>query len=221
MMKKIILTLLAAGSVAAVNAQSGSWLLYGNLDLNFYHQKDATLETQQYGSINPGIGYQFNDNWTVGLAGGFSILSTKDTTGAHTTKRFNTTQFNVGPFVRYTQPLSEIFAFYTQLEGGFLTGNTKFDNTDLPGYKYSGFYARLTPAIGVNVHNGFALNFGIGGIGYTSQKVKDASNSSSSFALTFGQQVNIGVSKNFGGHKAADKKHTGKKHLKHDEMNDE
>jgi len=200
-MKKFILALLAAGSAMCANAQSGSWLLYGNVNFDLYHLKDGVPETKQFGSVMPGLGYQFNDNWTVGLSGGYALLSIKDTTGV-TDKRWNTSEFRVGPFVRYTKNISPLFSFYTQLDLGYLGGKMTFDNDELPGSKFSGFYAGLTPAVMVHVHNGFALNFGFGGLGFTSRKFDGADNASSDFGLTFGQQINVGVSKNFGGHKA-------------------
>lgn len=197
-MKKLILTLLAASSIMFANAQSGSWLLYGNIDFNLYHLKEGSPETQQLGSIMPGLGYQFNENWTVGLAGGYALLSTKD---AGTDKRLNASEFRIGAFARYTKNISPLFSFYTQLDAGYLGGNTTFDKEDLPGEKFNGFYAMLTPAVMVHVHNGFALNFGFGGLGYTSRKYDGADNANTNFGLTFGKQISIGVSKNFGGHK--------------------
>jgi hypothetical protein len=197
-MKKLILALLAAGSAMCANAQSGSWLLYGNVNFDLYHLKDASPETKQIGSIMPGVGYQFNENWTVGLAGGYALLSTKE---ANSDKRLNASEFRVGPFLRYTKNISPLFSCYTQLDLGYLGGKTAYDGTELPGTKFNGFYAGITPAIMVHVHNGFALNFGFGGLSYASRKFDGADNANSDFKFTFGQQVNIGVSKNFGGHK--------------------
>ncbi len=56
----------------------------------------------------------------------------------------------------------------------------------------------ITPSLAINVHNGLALNFGIGGIGFRTVSYDIAPTTMSSFMFTFGQQVNIGISKNFG-----------------------
>jgi hypothetical protein len=60
----------------------------------------------------------------------------------------------------------------------------------------NGFYAKLTPAVGVNIIDGFALNFGFGGIEFETMKVSGAASSNTSFDLTWGTQFNIGGSKN-------------------------
>ncbi len=57
------------------------------------------------------------------------------------------------------------------------------------------------PAIGVNVKNGFMLNFAFGGLSYSTTKYEDASSTSSILDFTFGKQMSIGISKNIGGHK--------------------
>lgn len=174
-------------SVAA-KAQSGSILLYGNV--NAGSSKSAADVKSSNFTINPGIGYQFNDNWTVGANLGFGTAKTGDLT--------KTNQFAAGPFVRYTENLSNTFAIYTQLQGGFSSSKTTTGNVEV---KSNGFNVGLFPAVFVNVNKNFGLNLSFGGLDFTSSKIKDASNSSNSFNFTFGQSVNIGISKNFGGKK--------------------
>ncbi len=196
-MKKLILALLATGAIVSANAQSGSILLYGNAGVTSI--TDASKNNNFNWNVNPGIGYQFNNNWTVGLNFGFGETSRKD---SGSTIRTTVNNYNVGPFVRYSHSIagSNIFSFYAQLDLGYM--GTYTTSGSLPSYnKATGFGAGLTPAISANVCHGFALNFGFGGIGFNSMKADGASNSTSTFNFTLGQQVNIGVSKNFGGHK--------------------
>ena len=65
--------------------------------------------------------------------------------------------------------------------------------------KYSGFGANLYPAVSIAVGNWFGMNFSFGGLGYSTMKANTSgANASSSFAFTFGQTANIGISKYFG-----------------------
>jgi hypothetical protein len=199
-MKRILLAgIIMAGTALTAAAQKGSILLYG--DLAFASNKNSAETKYTSFEINPGIGYQFNNNWTAGLDLG---LSTNKTTPAGTTPTITkSNQFNVGPFVRYTQPLVGPFSFFGQLNASYLSGKTKSETgTISTESKYDGMAVNVFPAIQVNVKNNFALNFNFGGIGYQTTKNKAAgSKSNSSFGLTFGQFMNIGISKNFGGKK--------------------
>jgi hypothetical protein len=190
-MKKVFLAILVLSSLAkTTNAQKGSILLYGNLGIT--STKDEAGDKTSNFAIMPGVGYQFNDKWTAGLNIGVGSTSTTPNGGSSTT----TTSFNVGPFLRYTKPLSNIFSVYGQLDLGFTS--TSFPS---PEPSASGFAASVWPAISINVNNGLALNFAFGAISYssTSTTVSGTSFSSNSFGISFGSGASFGVSKNFGG----------------------
>ena len=103
-MKRVLIAAIALASFTQVaNAQAGSILLYG--DLNVSTGKTAGESSYSSLSINPGVGYQFNDNWTAGLQ--FGIGSTSDEIGT-TGNKDKTSEFNVGPFIRYTKKLGDI-----------------------------------------------------------------------------------------------------------------
>ena len=55
-MKKLILALIAAGSMATANAQSNSILLYGDLGLQTVRMQNLDKTTNW--NASPGIGYQ-------------------------------------------------------------------------------------------------------------------------------------------------------------------
>ncbi|MGC4102525.1 outer membrane beta-barrel protein [Ferruginibacter sp.] len=192
-MKKVFVAALSLVLLTqAVNAQKGSVLLYGNLAVK--SDKDASNSKSSSYSVTPGIGYQFADEWTAGI--NLGINGSKDEIG--TSGNYNKTSgFLAGPFVRYTKSLGSIFSIFGH--ANFNYSSTKYKPFVGTSTTVNGFDINLFPAVGVNVSNGFALNFGFGGIDYTTAKADvSGANSSSSFSLTFGQQVNVGISKNFG-----------------------
>jgi len=197
-MKKVILAALILLSLAkTTNAQQGSILLYGNLGFSSTSSTEGSNTTKGTNfSIMPGVGYQFNDKWTTGLNIGIISNSTTPNGGTSST----TSTFNIGPFLRYTKPLSNIFSVYGQLDLGYTsTSYPTVDGVSTPSL--SGFAASVWPAIAINVNNGFALNFAFGAISYSSnsQTVSGTKNSSNSFGISFGSGASFGVSKNFGG----------------------
>ncbi len=195
MKKTILLLMLMAGITTAALAQEGSVLVYGNAGLS--SNKNANDSKSSSYSIRPGIGYQFSENWTAGLS--FGVDGSRSELG--TTGNFNKINgFSVGPFVRYTHKISDLFSLFGQADVNY--NSSKFTPFGNPSTTVNGFNVGIIPAVQMNVKNGFALNFGFGGIEYGSSKVDaPGANSSNSFNLTFGQQVNFGISKNFGGKK--------------------
>ncbi len=208
-MKKLFLSALLTGLAATfMYAQPNSVLVYGALGLTS-EKTDQDNKHISFG-FNPGIGYQFDKHWTVGLTGSFNTIRQRRNTQRDWDFR-NT--YSAGVFVRHSFPINKIFFLFSQLEGGYLgsaDGNTGVNAT----VNSNGFYASLTPAIGISVAHGLALNFGFGGINYETVKLSGATKSNSVFELTWGTQFNIGVSKNLycGGKKYRRHKH---KYMQH------
>ncbi len=179
-MKKVIFGLLfTLTGMVGVQAQRNTLLMYGNAD--FDSQKTGDARTNSF-NFSPGVGYQWNDNWTGGLnlsVGNARTLTTEVST------------FSVGPFIRYAQPLNDIFAVYGQLNTNYVSG--KAGNVNV-----SGFGASLIPAIGVNLKNSFALNFTFGSLNFSSVKADGAADATTDFGLSFGSGAGFGISKNFG-----------------------
>jgi len=194
-MKKLILALLAVGTIATSNAQSGSILLYGNVGINTV--KDSSNFHRTTWNASPGVGYQFNDFWTVGLNLNWAQYATKDASGDKNT----TNNYYVGPFIRYAHAIgkSNIFSWYTQADVQYQGGYSTHEG-DPATAKHTGFYADIFPAIGVAIGHGMALNFSVGGLDYSSDKYDGVANPTHSFGFTFGHEVNIGISKNFNCH---------------------
>lgn len=201
-MKKLILALLATGAFVSANAQAGSILLYGNAGYSSVNDTAKAQNNTRNWNVNPGIGYQINSCLTVGLNFGFGEQTYKTNLPGTAGDRTVMNHYNVGIFARCSHAImgSKIFSAYGQLDLSYMGGYTT--RGSVPSYdKYTGFGGDLYPAIGVNCGHGVALNFGIGGLGYSSTTYTGHSTAATSFNVTFGQQANIGVSKNFGGHK--------------------
>ena len=175
-MKKLLVAF-ALFVVTMSNAQKGSMLLGGNV--GFTSEKIGASKAENF-EFSPKIGYQFTDNWTAGVEG--SIMTIK-TTGFEKSEKYK-----IGGFVRYAKPLSEIFAVYADLGAGY-------QNASLNNAK--GMYASLTPALFINMKNGFGLNFSIGGIHYDNLDGKNDPRQET-IGFDFGKTFNIGISKNFG-----------------------
>lgn len=174
----------------AANAQANSVLVFGQMGIG---SKKTDNDTKTWHlDLNPGIGYQFNDNWTLGITGSFGTSRTRPN-GVRDWAYTNT--YSAGVFMRYTMPVGKFFAFYNQLEAGYIgrsVGNTGLNATT----NYNGFRANLTPAVAIMVHDGFALNFAFGGVDFSTIKRAGTTNATTNFDLTWGTQFNIGVSKN-------------------------
>lgn len=233
-MKKLILALLAVATVGSASAQKNSILVYGNAGVNWAKTDNGAASTNEGTdwNITPGVGFQFNNHLTVGLQGGYG--SNKNVATAPLSKITNTDrEWQAGAFFRYTQSLNPTFNFWTQLDLGYISGKGSAETitTNISGATsvvstsdmYNGFQAMLTPAIGVNVHKGLALNFGIGGLGYRTVSYDKAPTTMNNFVVTFGQQFNVGISKNFGCNCSKSRGHRepGMEHRKHKKMTDE
>jgi hypothetical protein len=181
-MKKVLMIVMLAFPGITAQAQSNSLLVYGNLEINS-SKSGAGVKTNKF-AFSPAVGYQWNDHWT----GGVNLRTETWKEGAPKVK---TTSLGAGPFVRYAYPLSDIFAVYGQLNANYFSGKTA-------GVKSAGFESTLFPAIGVNLKNGFALNFTFGSLSFVSTKIKGQSDNDNAFGLNFGSGAGFGISKNFG-----------------------
>lgn len=204
-MKKTLLVLIVlTGLTKITNAQKGSTLLYGNFGFtsstNFYGESLNSY------TVNPGIGFQLNDNWTAGLnisVGGTSQEEGTGNTNIPSGNYDKTSFFNIGPFLRRSYSISNIFSIYGQLEVNYLSGT--ISPYLLNSGSYNGFGAGFFPALGINIKNGFAFNLSFGGISYQTKSYKGdyytsagVTNSANQFAVTFGSGASFGISKNFG-----------------------
>jgi hypothetical protein len=174
-MKKLLLV--AALFIAAItNAQKGSLLLGGNV--GFQSEKIGDSKSNNF-EFSPKAGYQFSERWTIGVEG--SIANT-DVAGFGKTEKYK-----IGAFTRYSVPLSELFSVYADLGAGYQTSSVN---------DAKGMYAKLTPALFINMKRGFGLNFSIGGLNYDNLDGKNDPRQER-MGFDFGKTLNIGISKNF------------------------
>ncbi|MDA6072579.1 porin family protein [Flavobacterium sp. AC] len=200
-MKKMLL-ILALAMFSFANAQKGTVLVGGNIGYSS-ENIDQEVESRKSNlfSFSPKVGYQFHDNWTVGVEFGLSSskssLSLLNNNLGESESKFNT--LKVGAFLRYTIPLSETFSVFADLGVGFQNQKDKSYNTGalVSTSKADGIYAGITPSLFINMKKGFGLNFSIGGLGYETLSFDTSDTNVRTFYFNFGKTVNIGVSKNF------------------------
>ena len=206
-MKKIFI-ILALAMVSFANAQKGTILLAGSVGVDGTKNTVGTTENKTTTfNFSPKVGYQFTDNWTLGIEasieGSKGETSTVNGGGILVTSTTKNTGMKVGPFVRYTKPLSEMFSAYVDMGIGFNSGKTTVESPVPPfgtvttTQKGNGVYVGVTPAIFINVKKNFGLNFSIGGLGYETFNLSNNQGDNNRFYVNFGQTVNIGISKNF------------------------
>jgi hypothetical protein len=192
-MKKLFATLFLFSIMESGRAQKGSALLFGNLGYGSRTSSSNVKESNYY--FWPGLGYQFNPHWTSGVSMQFSAQKIEVSAG-HDRSR----DFQVGPFIRYNHTLGPIFSFFSQANLSYLTA--VYLPADQAKIRQSGFEGYLYPAIAMSVKKGWALNFSFGGIRYRTSKydMPDLPESRS-FNVDFGNHLEAGISKNFGGKK--------------------
>lgn len=195
-MKKSLL-ILALTVFSFANAQKGTILVLGNVGYSSQNS-NSSGGSPDYKSFNfsPKVGYQYNDNWTVGVES--SIANSKQT---YISGEYKSNNFSVGGFVRYMKPIAGIFSAYADLGTGYHNAEqTQFNggiNPFTSEIKGNGFYVGVTPALLLNINKGFGLNFNLGSIGYSTLNYSNPGNDTRNFNFSFGQAFSIGISKNF------------------------
>ncbi|MCP9749358.1 porin family protein [Ferruginibacter sp. HRS2-29] len=197
-MKKVLMSALIVASFFGAKAQSGTVLVGGDVDFSSNKVENSDVKSHSI-SFNPYVGYQFNDNWTAGITA--ALNSSKNENGINDSKN---NSFAAGPFIRYTKPLSNIFAVYGQLQGVYGGYKSKLTSGNVTTTTAEGntLGVNLFPAVFINLKNSFGLNFNVGGISYNNNDPKSGPGNNS-FNINFGKTVSIGLSKNFGGKKKA------------------
>lgn len=194
-MKKILF-IFALTIFSFANAQKGSYLVSGNVYFNSNKNSNSNSSNNQYIGFNPKIGYQFTNNWTIGLESSFNQNKWTRETNNYENKRNN---LSIGSFIRYSKQFNDTFTFFTDLGVGFQNYKEyyKEDNQSDTTTKANGFYTNLQPMIHLKIKNNFGINFGLGGISYNSLKNDKFDNTESNFNVSFGQAYTIGFQKTF------------------------
>ena len=88
-------------SACSAQAQAGTMLLYGSTGIK-YSGRQAPDNSFV---IAPGIGYQFNNNWTTGIDAAYTRVPRQSE---------ESESLQLGPFIQYFRVLNERFGFFTQ-----------------------------------------------------------------------------------------------------------
>lgn len=202
-MKKTISFLFAGLLLAGTSfAQKGSILVAGSLAFQDSHSPSTEFNNQDgqrswnFG-ITPQVGYQFSNAWTVGIIGGYTHNEDRADNGSFGGSG-NT--WSVGPFLRYTRPITSWVSFYGEFNGEYFNDGPLPVTATATANTYT-LGASVFPALFFNIKNGFGINVNFGGIQYDHNHASGIGNTGSSFNLTFGNTAVIGISKNFGGRK--------------------
>ncbi len=212
-MKICIILILANSFTNIIFAQKNSLLVYGNIEL-FGAKEKATLpndpatsqNVRSQFSFSPAIGYQFNDNFTIGIklssVSGKAVETNSAPPNPINENIYKYNFYNIGPFLRYSKKLNNFFILYGQIEGGPYFGKALNSSTGYPDLitKYNhGFKGAVYPAFGIILKRGFLINANFGGLyyeGYTIERETEK-RTSSTFSINFGSTFNFGISKNF------------------------
>ena len=202
-MKKLLF-ILTLTVCSFANAQKGTVLVLG--DVSFFSNKDSNqasdFKTENF-SFSPKVGYQFKNNWTIGVEAGFSSSKNEYTflENLPNNQERKTKNFSAGAFVRYSKSLSQMFLLYADLGAGYQNRKETYTYLSNPqnneNNTFDGFYTSFAPGLFLNIKNNFGLNFGIGGLTYSNVKSNQNNATDSNFYINFGQSFNIGISKNF------------------------
>ena len=199
-MKKLLLSMLACGALATANAQEGSILLYGNAGFNSDKQAGATQSELDW-HVNPGVGYQLNNNWTIGVNLNWAQTAQIDPLS---TNEYHTNSYLMGLFARYSCSMmhSNIFFWYAQANGSYM-GSYITHGGDPSTGKTHGYGVEVFPGIGAHLGKGWAINMSAGSLGFNTMKDNGADDSYKNIHADFGflslSNYNIGLSWNLGG----------------------
>ena len=202
-MKKQILVMISSAVVLTAHAQKNSVLVFGNFEANSTteHSPGGFKQVRTTVNVNPGIGYQVSDNWTLGVEGIFNYIGEHQSPAIAGYHNSSGMSIGGGLFARYTIPITNQLFFYTQ-GGTFYSRGKSYDNgTAEPGSGSTSYGVSIAPGIGFHIKNGYALNLGLGNIHYSMSQFAPNEASISSLGTTFGHSFSIGLTKNFLSHK--------------------
>jgi hypothetical protein len=194
-MKKNVL-LIALFLCGLTNAQKGTYVVSGYF--NFYSDNfnNQGLTDYQSFSVSPKVGYQFKENWTLGLESSLGQTKYSNDNGGVDNR---TTFYTVGAFLRYSKSLNETFSLFTDVGLGYQGRKERFYNNPNPEQIaiYNGFYTNLQPLLHLKIINNWGMNFGLGGISYSNEHQNGSTLDRNSFAVNFGRAYTLGIQKIF------------------------
>nr|WP_295870191.1 outer membrane beta-barrel protein [uncultured Chitinophaga sp.] len=194
-MKKIVISVLAAaaflGSSQLFAQQKKHFISAGagfSDQNNIYAAGEGAIgrSSAHYVNISLSYGYYFKERWAFGILGAYS------TTNSDNTMPSKSSNWNVGPFVRYEQPIwNSRLSVYA--DGAALASFTKIDADTEPvtGVHYSeqkasGYNLSITPGLLFHLTPSFSLTANMGSVfaaGVRTTKVGSIKSTSSEAGL--------------------------------------
>lgn len=138
-MKKIFLTLMVMVAAVAANAQV--WV-GGSLGFRTFDADETGGKNLEF-NINPEVGYDLSEDWSIAIALGFKTTSF-DIDGVD-----NNTTISVNPYARYKFLKAGNFSLF--LDGGF-----KFESVD-EGAKVNNWNIGVKPGIAYSLNENFCI----------------------------------------------------------------
>lgn len=141
---------------------------------SLWHNHDADITSF---SIIPEVGYNFNKQWAVGAALGFSHNEFENVNWDHNSFLFN-------PYVRYSFYENKLVRLFVDGSIGVSTNNFKHGDSD------SGFELGFKPGIAIKLNNHFSLLAKCGFLGYRD----DYAYGENGYGFAFGtEDLSLGV----------------------------
>lgn len=156
-MKKILTTLAAAFVAVSMSAQVyvGGTLGFQSKDVNGGGKKESATTF----TINPEVGYSFDDAWGVGLSLGYT---TTNLSGNYKLSD-NVSEFTFQPYVRYTFAHLDKVNFFAD---GVVAASIYDNGSD----KLNSWGIGVQPGVAVNLNDNVSFVAKLGKIGYSSSK---------------------------------------------------
>lgn len=187
-MKKLLFLILLCigGLMHAQDSQNkrleiskGNWVIGGDLSFNTISRTSddqpftRTNDNLRFG-FSPNIGYVIGKNTVLGLRPGYSYIKSENiSTDGIILSNSNTMEsnvFSIASYVRRFFPLGKKFAIYVQGEVGYnyRVSDTTNENSTFPlvNGTSNNYLIGIRPGITYFISKGFALETGIGVLGY-------------------------------------------------------
>ncbi len=155
-----------------VNAQKGTSYVYGGVQTTSV--KVGKADPSVNSNLMLGAARNITNNWSVGAE--VNTVSSK-------TDRQKISEFQVGPFVRYTVPFNDTFGFWGQLNTHYVSGKAEAGATSVTS---NGFNGTITPAFYANMGRNWGLNLIWGSLGYKTVKFEGSDNATNTVTAGFG-----------------------------------
>jgi hypothetical protein len=196
-MRKTILALAALCLAGNAFSQENSILLYGRAGLNTTKLEDSSGNTSSQTNItfSPAVGYWLSDNLALGVLLGVSWQKQKINYIPKTITTGSYVRYEAGAFIRYRQPVNDLFFVHADLYGVYGTGTTTInDSTKAKGTR--AFTVALMPALGINISPKSAVTLALGSLYYSADHDPVSKFKRSGLHMDFAQLISIGFQTN-------------------------